>query len=178
VVNTWVKSVATMNGMKLTSNGKFLKTGGQAIPNKTETGENVVFYFRPTTVEILPVTEGGVQTYKAYARGIITMNQQSEDGTTLAEYLGIPQTSKDWKWANTRDVFVPLEDTGIKGLIDGKNVMTNFYNKLDELNSGGSSRSGGGGYSSAQEAGIKNVMNANNISREEAIQALKDAGKL
>lgn len=145
VVDTWVKSVATMNGMKLTSNGKFLKTGGQAIPNKTETGENVVFYFRPTTVEIMPVTEGGVQTYKAYARGMITMNEQSDQAVTAADYLGIPQTSKDWTWANTRDILVPLEGTGIKGLIEGKNVMTNFYNKLDELNSGGSSRSGGGG---------------------------------
>ena len=33
-------------------------------------------------------------------------------------------------------------------------------------------------YTSAQEQGIKNVMRDNNMTREEAIQALIDAGKL
>lgn len=151
VVDTWVKSVYTMNGIKLTSNDDFLTTDGKRIGRENpKDGKNISFYFRPTTVEILPVTEKGVQTYKPYVRGIITMNQQSEDGSKLAEWMGITEQDiasnpQKYSWTNTQDIFVPLENSGVKGLIDYSNVMNDFYNKLDELNSGGSSRSGGGG---------------------------------
>ena len=51
---------------------------------------------------------------------------------------------------------MPLEETGIKSLIEGKNDMRNFYNKLDELNSrrgggSGSGAKGGGGAMTPQQ---------------------------
>lgn len=149
-IDTWTKSVGTINGMKLTSNGKFLTSDGEPIPNANpKDNKNISFYFKPTTVEILLVkTRSNPDRfeYKPYARGIITMNEQADQGMALADWLGIDDTEKPaflskHSWASTKDIFVPLEGTGIKGLIEGKNVMNDFYNKLDELNN----RSGGGG---------------------------------
>ena len=97
-IKTWVKPVGTINGIKLTSNGSFLTNDGFYIPEENpDDGKNISFYFKPTTVEILLVkTDSNPDgEYKPYARGIITMNEQSDQGMSLAEELGISDEKKN-----------------------------------------------------------------------------------
>lgn len=162
----WDEKVTPVkSSINVISNGKFValdERKNEWLP------KGLTFNFRPQKTVITPVQGKN----KMYVQGIVTQNV-GEDATGIDLYslLGENAPGTKEKWQNTYTVMVPYEGA-VKTLIEGNNDMTDIIKVFE------SKTKKGGGYSSAQETGIQNVMKANNISREEAIQALKDAGKL
>lgn len=183
----WESAVYSPFSITLNSNGAFYdKSNNRWIPSNIG-GRIATFNFRPTQIQIVKTRDPNFPndpskvSYKKYAVGQIYRGT-SDEATTLGELLGddiSPKVREDWK--KTYVVAVPLEDTGVLGLIkrDKRNDLTLFNQKYEELTKGETAKKQqGGGYSAAIEKGIKNVMERNGISRDEAISALKAAGKL
>lgn len=186
----WESTVSTPFAITLNSNGAFYdKSNNRWIPSEIG-GRIATFNFRPTQVQIVWTRDPkdpnnpNKGSWKKYAVGSIYRGvDANSSAVSLGELLGeeVPANERQ-TWNKTYTVAVPLEDTGVMGLIkrDKKNDLTLFNRKYEELTKGGAAApaKGGGGYTPAQEQGIKNVMQRNGITRDEAIQALKAANKL
>ena len=183
----WESTVYAPFSITLNSNGAFYdKSNNRWIPSNIG-GRIATFNFRPTQIQIVKTrdpkfpNDPSKATYKKYAVGQVYRGT-SDEATSLGELLGDdidPQVRENWN--KTYTVAVPLEGTGVSGLIsrDKRNDLTLFNQKYEELTKGETAKKQqGGGYSAAIEKGIKNVMERNGISRDEAISALKAAGKL
>lgn len=148
--DSYIKVTPVETAIKISSNGEFITKDGKFIPEVIN-GKTPAFYFRPTQVQLLLVKTGeNKYEYKPYARGTITMNAQSDQEQTFAQILELSTEDQDldkYKWTQTSDIFVPLEGTGVQGLIEERNYMTNFYSTLDEVTrqQNERSRKGGGG---------------------------------
>lgn len=176
------KPVKVTNSINLTSNGYFrlVDNFDQTIP-KEYNGKTLSFNFRPN--KIVSINVRGVK--RLYAQGSI-LAPDSEEATDFVSLLnkGLPpdqqiKVTDKTKWASAQNILVPYEGS-VKSLIKAENNTQSIedYDIVGETEKIFKSQKGGGAYSSAQEQGIKNVMERNGISRDEAIRALKAAGKL
>jgi NACalpha-BTF3-like transcription factor len=154
------------------------------IPNSYN-GKSISFSFKPD--KIIIYNDRGKLT--KYVRGNI-VKSEAGDVSPIWEALGLQAPDANESWTNTKNILVPYDE--VSGLVEYYNDMTpvNEYMQSAPASMGGGGASAneskggstastkGGAYTKAQEQGIKNVMSKNNISRQEAIDALKAAGKL
>lgn len=170
------KPVYVPNMITLESNGKYIDyTDFSTIPDRFKdpvTGEerSISFGFKPDKVIVLNY-KGKL---KKFVRGNIVKSDQG-DASPLYEFLGLEAPTNE-KWTSTRSILVPYDEE-VASLIEGNNDMSDIDQYIQQTQVG-TSRASNSTYSSAQEQGIKNVMESNGISRDEAISALKAAGKL
>jgi len=145
----------------LESDGNYIDYNNFSLIPSNYKGKSVSFGFKPDKIVIFNYK--GKKT--KFVRGNIVKSDTGEV-SPLYEFLGLkPEDTKE-EWTNTRSILVPYDE--VSGLIEEHNAMDDVNEFMNTNVS----------YTSAQEQGIKNVMKDNNVSREEAIQALKDAGKL
>lgn len=135
----------------------------QFIPKKSYN-----FSFKPDRIVTIRMKSDGSK--KKYILGSTVKPVEGGDyiDDAIDYYI---KGAKGEKQEKTSKLLVPYEGSGVRSAIDATNDLTEFNRRYDELSKSGS-------YSKAQEQGIKNVMDRNGISREDAIKALKDAGKL
>lgn len=176
------KPVKVTNAINLTSNGQFrlVDNFSETIPKEYDR-KTLSFNFRPN--KIVSINVNGVK--KLYAQGSI-LAPDSEEATDFISILnkGLPpdqqiKVTEKTKWATAQNILVPYSGS-VKSLIKAENNTQSIedYDIVGETEKIFKSQKGGGSYSSAQEQGIKNVMEDNGISRDEAISALKAKKKL
>lgn len=173
VNDTWDgKNVNVTRAINISNSGQaFSVDKNEYLP------KNLVFNFKPQAAVIVRLKGG---EYKKYAWGVVTKNADGTGEARISDFLPANSSIKDKeKWSNTYNILIPYDNTGVSGLIEEKNSMQDFYQTYDNMTKGkGTPAPKGGTYTKAQEQGIQNVMSKNNISRQEAIDALKAAGKL
>jgi len=139
---TWILKDTVVSGKN--SNGAFYdKSNNRWIPSNIG-GRIATFNFRPTQIQIVKTrdpkfpNDPSKATYKKYAVGQVYRGT-SDEATSLGELLGDdidPQVRENWN--KTYTVAVPLEGTGVSGLIsrDKRNDLTLFNQKYEELTKG------------------------------------------
>ncbi len=98
---------------------------------KLPAGANI--NFKPTSVDIA-YTDG---SWKMYAKGVVTKSADSDgsDKESIAKFLPNLKPADQKKWANTYEIMVPLEGTGVKSYLETHNLMNNFYKAYEDLKS-------------------------------------------
>lgn len=159
----WESTVSTPFAITLNSNGAFYdKSNNRWIPSEIG-GKIATFNFRPTQVQIVwtrdPKDPENPKkgSWKKYAVGGIYKGVDANSSSvSLGELLGesVPSNERE-TWNKTYTVAVPLEYTGVMGLIkrDKKNDLSLFNKKYEELTKGGAKApaKGGGGTMTPQQ---------------------------
>jgi len=175
VNDTWkAKPTPAKQSIPLRSDGSFMVLD----QNKNEyIKRGTAVNFRPLRTVIMNVKGKG---YQMYVEGMLTKDVgEDAQASDLMEILGAQGTDQQTaeKYKNVYNILVPYQGS-VKSIIDGNNDMTDILGLYDGMKGKASASTKDGTYTKAQEQGIQNVMSKNNISRQEAIDALKAAGKL